>query len=428
MIRQFFRQAWTMMKQHKFFTGVYITGTAVSITLAMTLFIIFYISIGNIYPEYGRDRMLVIKYMQFKKKQGGATISSNCGASTKMAELIESEAKHLENIGIRLQMFNSSNMNINVDGKDAGTSEAIAVTDGGYWKVFDHRFVSGLAYTEKEESENVAVLSRSFAMQLFADTAVSGRRISIKNIPYRIVGVVEDAPAFMKESAGEIYLPYNSSGVDKYPEDYIDGNCILYMTAPSVGEREALKSEVEDIVNRMKQNVSKEDEYTIGVWEHWRLGLMAKDDSSFLTAISKYLYVLLALLFIPALNLSGLISSRMNGRMTEVGVRKAYGATNRQIIWQVLWENLLLTLGGAVAGLIMSYIVVYTCSNWIVTFFEHYIEKEYGSEVISTEMLMNPTMLGCTILLTLLLNIASALLPTLLALKKDIVQSLYHRR
>ena len=428
MIRQFFRQAWTMMKQHKFFTGVYITGTAVSITLALTLFIIFYISIGNIYPEYGRDRMLVIKYMQYKKKQGGATISGNCGASTKMAELIESEAKHLENIGIRLQMFNSSNMNINIDGKDAGTSEAIAVTDGGYWKVFDHRFVSGRAYTEKEESENVAVLSRSYAMQLFADTAVNGRRISIKNNSYRIIGVVEDAPAFMKESAGEIYLPYNSSSVDKYPEDYIDGNCTVYMTAPSAEERETLKSEVEDIVNRMKQNAPKEDEYTIGVWKHWRLGLMAKDDSSFLAAISKYLYVLLALLFIPALNLSGLISSRMNGRMTEVGVRKAYGATNRQIIWQVLWENLLLTLGGAVAGLIMSYIVVYTCSNWIVTFFEHYIEKEYGSEVISTEMLMNYTVIGYTILLTLLLNIASALLPTLLALKKDIVQSLYHRR
>ena len=56
MIRQFFRQAWTMMKQHRLFTGMYLVGTAVSIALAMTLFIIFYIKLGPIYPEYNRDR------------------------------------------------------------------------------------------------------------------------------------------------------------------------------------------------------------------------------------------------------------------------------------------------------------------------------------------------------------------------------------
>ena len=38
----------------------YLIGTAVSITLAMTLFIIFYIKLGNIYPEENRDRMVVI--------------------------------------------------------------------------------------------------------------------------------------------------------------------------------------------------------------------------------------------------------------------------------------------------------------------------------------------------------------------------------
>ena len=49
-----------MMKQHRLFTGIYITGTAVSIALTMVLFIVFYITLGNIYPEYKRDRMLII--------------------------------------------------------------------------------------------------------------------------------------------------------------------------------------------------------------------------------------------------------------------------------------------------------------------------------------------------------------------------------
>ena len=178
----------------------------------------------------------------------------------------------------------------------------------------------------------------------------------------------------------------------------------------------------------MAQNLPETEKCEVSVWEHWRLGLMYREDGNFFDAISRYLYILLAFLFIPALNLSGAISSRMNSRMTEVGVRKAYGATDKQIIMQVLSENLLLTFIGAIMGLIMSYVVVYTCSSWIITFFDPYIYTEPTAKDINTDMLMNPTVLLSTLLLTLVLNVASALIPTVIALKKDIVQSLYHKR
>ena len=45
-----------MMRQHKLFTGMYIAGTAISIAMAMAIFIILYIKLGPIYPEYNRDR------------------------------------------------------------------------------------------------------------------------------------------------------------------------------------------------------------------------------------------------------------------------------------------------------------------------------------------------------------------------------------
>ena len=56
------------MKQHRLFTGMYLIGTAVSIALAMTLFIIFYIKLGPIYPEYNRQRMVVIEHTQESEK------------------------------------------------------------------------------------------------------------------------------------------------------------------------------------------------------------------------------------------------------------------------------------------------------------------------------------------------------------------------
>ena len=428
MIKQFFRQAWTMMKQHKFFTGIYLTGTAVSITLAMTLFIIFYIKLGNISPEEKRNRMIIIKHATYEKEENNNHVSSNTGVSRQIIEQIKSDAKNLNCMCYCISRDIHHPMNINVAGKDFGKYDNAALTDSGWWRVFNYKFLAGRGYTEQEEQQDVAVLSHSYAMKLFADTAIVGKTINIRNTPYHIIGVVEDVPQFMKESASNLWLPVHSSQADKYKEGYMLGCHTLYMTAPTVGTRETLKKEVEDIVKRMTHNLPENEKYEASVWEHWRLALMSHDEENFFAAISRYFYILLAFLFIPALNLSGIIISRMKGRMPEVGVRKAYGATNSEIITQVLWENMLLTLIGAALGLITSYIVVYTCSSWIITFFDFYIPNEPNAHDINTEMLLNPAVIICTLLLTLLLNIVSALVPTMLALKKNIIESLYQRR
>ena len=155
-------------------------------------------------------------------------------------------------------------------------------------------------------------------------------------------------------------------------------------------------------------------------WQEVFLGL----HENIWDCIKKFLYVIMAFLFIPALNLSGMISSRMNSRLAEIGVRKAYGATNAQILWQLLCENLLLTLIGSVVGLVLSYIIVnslYTSLTSIITrYAAHYDTPMH--------MLFSTQIFIVTLLLCVLLNIASALLPALFALRKNIVQSLYDKR
>lgn len=52
--------------------------------------------------------------------------------------------------------------------------------------------------------------------------------------------------------------------------------------------------------------------------------------------------MLLVLLIVPSLNLSGLIASRMESRLSEMGVRKAFGASRSILLSQVMWENFFL--------------------------------------------------------------------------------------
>ena len=76
-----------MLKQNRLFSSVYIVGTGLSIALVMVLFVIYYVKAGPVYPEYNRDRMLVIKTMKSQDKGSNGT-SCNTGVSYFVAKTL----------------------------------------------------------------------------------------------------------------------------------------------------------------------------------------------------------------------------------------------------------------------------------------------------------------------------------------------------
>ena len=46
----YLRQAWTLMKQNRLYSAIYIVGTGLSVALMMVVFLIYYIKFAPIYP------------------------------------------------------------------------------------------------------------------------------------------------------------------------------------------------------------------------------------------------------------------------------------------------------------------------------------------------------------------------------------------
>ena len=90
------KQAWNLMKQNKLFTGIYITGTGLSIALVMTLFIIFYVKFAPIYPEYNRNRILTISTSMRVGKMTEGNWSCNSGVSYYFVTDFLQKLKHAE--------------------------------------------------------------------------------------------------------------------------------------------------------------------------------------------------------------------------------------------------------------------------------------------------------------------------------------------
>ena len=102
-------------------------------------------------------------------------------------------------------------------------------------------------------------------------------------------------------------------------------------------------------------------------------------------------------------NLSGIILAWTRKRIPEFGLRRAYGATSRRILGQVMIENLLLTFMGGLIGFLFSYVALWLLRDWLLV-------TSLGQERLSIGM-VNSVVFAAVFLLCLVMNLLSALLP-----------------
>ena len=434
MLKNYFKQAWTLMRQNRLFTGIYVVGTGLSIALVMTLFIIFYVKFGPVYPEYNRDRTLVLKPIKRYPKGKPENWTINGGVAYYVVDQMLPGLPHVEQVAGSMIDFWENYQVFATDVKPFKVTPRFA--NGAFWKVFSFRFVDGQSFTQEdvEAKAQVAVIGESLAKRLFAAAeGVTGRHFAFNGRDYRVCGVVRDVSNATPETAGDLWLPllnaqYMSKELDRFG---LLGNVYVSLLVDDAENLETVRSEVQDAFRRYTLQ-DKDYEYDVmGQPDPYWLSTFRQDVEKApdtMELVKDFLYILLALLFIPALNLSGMISSRMDSRIAELGIRKAYGATRRRLLEQVLCENLLLTLLGGLAGLLFSYLIVLTASDWILTLFDKNIYDTSLSTSLTPEMLFNPAVFGSAVAVCVVLNVVSALVPALGAMRHPIMESLNTKR
>ena len=428
----YLKQAWAMLRQNRLFSSIYVVGTGLSIALTMTVFIIFYVKTAPIYPEYNRDRTVVLKCLKAHPADKSVDNWRAGLLSSRVAHLLDS-LPHLEDMAV-IEGYPGSGNRMTLPGQKQVFKVYPLFVNSGFWQVFSLHFVSGRPFTlaEYRAAKPTMVISESLSRRLFATADGAGKTLLFKGNPYTVCGVVEDVSSATPDAVADVWMPLTLSDAAFYADRSFPllGALNYYLTAPTSADRETLKEEVRDAFRRY--NVGKE----------WAYDLMGQPDDAALSSFRTdpisapdtdslfrtLLYIVLALLFIPAVNLSGMIASRMDKRLAELGIRQAYGATRSTLLSQVLWENLLLTLLGAVAGLLFCWVIVLTSGSWILTLFDARVDTDLPVPFLTMEMLFNPWVFLCAFGLCLVLNVVSALLPAWWGLRHTIVQELYAKR
>lgn len=435
MLTLYLKQAWNLVKQNKLFTTIYVAGTALAIATTMIMAIVYYVKIAPIYPEVNRNRTLYLSNSCFVNKaekgqnQWGYSLLAVKEWFYPLKNAVAVSAEHTSwSEEDFVQPFDNSG-DFQVKKRDV---------DPAFFRIYDFRFLEGKPFTEADLESGicVAVISDRLARRLFgADHGVVGKSFTMNYVDFRVVGVVEEASFLTHQSFGQVYVPYSIESMHDYVNESMPyyGSYSIIFLVDSDEQEAALREEINEIVR--KYNTSQ-DKWELNIRNQPRSHVLTvfqrfvEDGFSWASVVREYLIILLVLLLVPALNLSGMIAGRMETRLAEMGIRKSFGACRSGLLKQVMWENLVLTLASGLLGLILAWIALVAFRDWVFALFDSYPDAlmEGMTTRVSGEMLLAPSVFVAALLLCVLLNLLSALIPAWNSLRHPIIQSLNEKR
>lgn len=372
MYKVYLKQAMQMLRQNKFFSIIYITGTGLAITMVMILAILYYFRTGNIAPEINRDRMLVIQHGKILNKTEGQGNGSSRLSYPTIKECFYS-MQTPEAVTAILPIGEQTEF-IQTPGSDEVYNGLVMGTDVAFWKIFQFRFLAGKPYTEEEFTSGIrkAVVSESLARRLFNTSDATGKTFLLNFEEYQVSGVVEDVPSIAQFCYAEMWIPFTNRPSQIQGSkwcDFILGHMLLYILAKKPGDFDAIRREAEENCRRYSANIPQYN-FVLNEQPDTVLRAWLRTDSfaspKFMKLFIQIFSVIFLLLLVPSINLTGMTASRMKKRMEELGIRKAFGAQNRTLLLQILYENLLLTLLGGLIGLLISYGLIFMLKGWLL--------------------------------------------------------------
>lgn len=236
---------------------------------------------------------------------------------------------------------------VEANGKEVLAS--VMGTNGEMFELMDVKAEYGRVFSVSEGEKRIkdVVLGSFVAEDLFGDKQYAvGKRVRISNQRYQVIGV--------SESKGDpdvdrgIIMPYKTTFGSLNPDKE------FYTIMLGVNSEDMIpeaKSRVEEVLTKRYD----EDEFSVS------------EQSELLDVVNQIFgminMVLVAIgsisLVVGGIGIMNIMYANVTERIKEIGIRRALGATRRDILYQFLSESLLLSLFGGLLGIVIASLIVF---------------------------------------------------------------------
>jgi putative ABC transport system permease protein len=253
-----------------------------------------------------------------------------------------------------------------------------------FFTMFDVPFVDGRPWgaADDDARANVVVLRRPLAVQLFPVGGAVGKTLQIEGREYRVVGVIDDwepSPRFydVGSNGGDAYgqpttmfMPFdtaiganiqangavsclNYNGTDR--ASFLASECVwvkYWIEVASAADISKIHDYLQAYAAEQKRSGrftwdAQTPVFTVRQWLDYMK--VAPDELRIATLVA------VGFLIVCLVNAVALMLARSSRRASEFSLRRALGASRRNLFLQGVWESLLVGVVGAAAGLLWTW-------------------------------------------------------------------------
>lgn len=344
MYKESFLMAWASLITNKLRSLLTMLGIIIGVAAVIAL-----VSIGNGVKQdiensissLGSNLLVVLPGAP---RTPGARSSQGSMKSLKISDY-EAIAK-LEGVKAASPMTNGSYVVI-YQNKNWTTS--VAGVNSNFQDVNNWTMTSGRFFSDKnvQNRERVAVVGQTVVKNLFADEDPVGKEIRVKNIPFRVIGVLKSKGngTMGNDQDDTVLIPYTTSMERVEGIDYLRR---VYVVAKDDGGIDRLQADIENLL-RVRHNIKDTnlDDFNIQNMKSI-METVAQTTGTFTLFLGAVAAISLVVGGIGIMNIM-LVS--VTERTREIGVRKALGATYSVIVTQFLIEAVVISLMGGFIGI-----------------------------------------------------------------------------
>ncbi|MBD2663083.1 hypothetical protein B6N60_00628 [Richelia sinica FACHB-800] len=238
--------------------------------------------------------------------------------------------------------------------RNKNSKSSVIGTTPEYLSVRSFEIAQGRFLNELDIKRNnpVVVLGPDLAKKLFGNQNPINQQIQIKNVTFQVIGVTVAKGAFLGSNNDDVaFIPIStmSSRIVGITSPYGIDLSMISVSAKDANSIRAAEFQIKNLL-RLRHKITQEDDFTVRTQKNILdiIGTVTNALTTMLAAIAGIS------LLVGGIGIMNIMLVSVTERTQEIGLRKAIGATQQDILLQFMIEAVILSVAGGCIGITLG--------------------------------------------------------------------------